>query len=100
VTLGERGAVLVTSDEVLDVPAFAVTAVDSTAAGDAFTAALVVEVARGRPAVQALRYASAAGALATTRPGAQPALPTSAEVERLLRADSNPFVRTSSADGR
>jgi ribokinase len=58
--------------------------VDSTAAGDAFTGALAVARARGLAIREAIRYASAAGALAVTRPGAQPSLPRDAEVRRLL----------------
>ena len=68
-------------------PAFAVRAIDSVAAGDAFTAGLAVELARGRPPARALRFASAAGALTTTRAGAQPALPIAAEVAGLIGAD-------------
>ncbi|HEY0637339.1 MAG TPA: PfkB family carbohydrate kinase, partial [Pseudonocardiaceae bacterium] len=53
---------------------------DGTAAGDAFTAALVVALLRGDPDAGALRFACAAGALTASRPGAQPSLPTAAEV--------------------
>lgn len=64
-------------------PAFAVEAVDTVAAGDAYTAALAL---RWRAGVEeAMRYANAAGALATTKPGAQDAMPTSEEVETLLK---------------
>jgi ribokinase len=56
--------------------------VDTTAAGDAFTAALGVAVAEGKPLPEAVRFACAAGTLAVTRFGAQPAMPTRAEVEQ------------------
>ena len=55
--------------------------VDTTGAGDTFTAALALRLAAGRPARAALEFACVAGALATTRAGAQPSLPTLAEVE-------------------
>lgn len=60
-----------------------VTAVDGTAAGDAFTAALTVALLDGASDAGALRFACAAGALAATRAGAQPSLPTFADVEVL-----------------
>jgi ribokinase len=60
-----------------------VTAVDGTAAGDAFTAALVIALLDGACDETALRVACAAGALTVTRPGAQPALPTAADVAAL-----------------
>ncbi len=67
------------------VPSFPVQAVDTTAAGDAFTAALGVALAEGRELVAATRFACAAGALATTVFGAQPAMPDRSQVEKLLR---------------
>jgi ribokinase len=83
-TLGERGALLTTHDGQELVPAFPVHAIDATAAGDAFTAALACALARGIGIREAVRFANAAGALATTRVGAQPSLPTLAEVESFL----------------
>ena len=61
-----------------------VVAVDATGAGDAFVGAIVVALLDGLEPKDALRFACAAGALAATRPGAQPSLPTRAEVEALL----------------
>ncbi len=82
---GAAGAVLLDeSGTVSRVPAFSVSPVDTTAAGDAFTAALAVEWARGTPLVQAVRFGCAAGALATTKLGAQAAMPTYDEVMSLL----------------
>jgi ribokinase len=66
-------------------PAFRVRAVDTVAAGDAFTAAFALHY-RHASLIEALRFACAAGALATTRPGATPSLPSRAEVEGLLAA--------------
>jgi ribokinase len=60
--------------------------VDTTAAGDAFSGALGTALAGGDSLGDALRFASAAAAIACTRRGAQPSLPTRAEVDRLLRA--------------
>jgi ribokinase len=84
VTLGARGAVVASPEGIAEVPPFAVEAVDTTAAGDAFVGALAVRLRGLETLPQAARYASAAAALACTRPGAQPSLPTAAEVERLL----------------
>jgi ribokinase len=85
VTLGAEGAVLVEEgEEVAWAEPPPVHAVDGTAAGDAFTACLVVSLLEGRPREEALRRACAAGAIAASRPGAQPSLPTAAEVDALL----------------
>ena len=59
-------------------------AVDGTAAGDAFCAALVVSLLQGRERGEVLARACAAGAIAASRPGAQPSLPTTAELEEIL----------------
>ena len=84
VTLGAQGSLACTARDDVRVPAFAVTAVDTTAAGDAFNGALGAALA-GRDILQdALRFASAAAAIACTRRGAQPSLPTRDEVDRLL----------------
>jgi len=84
-TLGEEGAVLIEAGvEVARAPAPRVDAVDGTAAGDAFTACLVVSLLEGRDCEQALRRACAAGAIAASRPGAQPSLPTAVEVDAML----------------
>jgi ribokinase len=84
-TLGEDGAVLLDgASEVARATPPPVHAVDGTAAGDAFCAALVVSLLEGRERSEALSRACVAGALAASRPGAQPSLPTAAEVDRLL----------------
>ena len=86
-TLGEEGAVLLEEGrEVARARSPHVDAVDGTAAGDAFTACLVVSVLEGRDAEEALRRACAAGAIAASRFGAQPSLPTAREVDEILRA--------------
>lgn len=84
-TLGAEGAVLLDHGvEVAHATPPPVTPVDGTAAGDAFCAALVVSLLEQRPRDQALRRACAAGALAASRPGAQPSLPTAAEIDAIL----------------
>lgn len=84
VTLGERGSCARIGDTMISQPAFKVTCVDSTGAGDTFCGALVAALSRGDELTEALRQASAAGALACTQPGAQSSIPTQAEVNRLL----------------
>jgi len=84
VTLGDRGALLVEGDTALHVPAVAVEAVDPTAAGDAFIAALAVGLLGGLPLDAAVRQANAVAALTVTRPGAQAAFPSGAEIRRFL----------------
>ena len=92
VTLGERGALASSAAGDLVVPAFPVTAVDTTAAGDAFNGALAVALAEGAPLWPALRLATAAAALACTTRGARPSLPRRAEVDALLDR-AGPVVR-------
>ncbi|MFW6116028.1 MAG: ribokinase [Chloroflexota bacterium] len=86
VTLGDRGALSVDGQGRLHAPAHAVDVVDTTAAGDAFCAALAVARAEGMGREEGLRFANAAGALAVTRFGAQPSLPDRDEVKALLAA--------------
>jgi ribokinase len=70
------------------VPGFRVASVDSVGAGDAFVAALAVALAAGVGPADAVRAACAAGAAATTRRGAQAALPRPADV---LAATGTPW---------
>ncbi len=84
-TLGAEGAVLLKEgEEIARAKPPRVNAVDSTAAGDAFTACLVVTRLEGYLWEQALERACAAGALAASRPGAQPSLPTADEVDAIF----------------
>jgi ribokinase len=84
-TLGAEGAVLMEGGlEIARARPPQVTVVDGTAAGDAFCAALVVALLVGREREEALAWACAAGALAASRPGAQPSLPTAEEVDRMF----------------
>ena len=85
VTLGSNGALLVTGDRTTHIPAFQVGVVDTTAAGDAFIGGLAAALLKGKSLEEAVRYGNASGALAATKFGAQPSLPTQDEVEQLLR---------------
>jgi ribokinase len=84
VKLGDQGCVYRGADSTFAVPPFAVRAVDSTAAGDTFNAALAVALVEGMAIEQALRFASAAAAISVTRAGAQTSAPARTEVESLL----------------
>lgn len=84
ITRGEKGAVWSSPDGSGQTAAFKVTAVDTVAAGDAFCGALASALARGLSMAEALRWASAAGALAATGRGAVPSLPALAAVTELL----------------
>jgi ribokinase len=85
VTYGAEGAALFENGkEVARAKPPRIDAVDTTAAGDAFTACLVVSLLEGRPREEALVRACAAGAIAASRPGAQPSLPAADELEAIL----------------
>lgn len=90
--VGASGAYYAGEIENVHVPAFPVKPVDTTAAGDAFTAALATVWGR-MPAREALQYANAAGALATTVAGAQPSMPTKAAVKAFLKEHEAPEAR-------
>ena len=84
VTLGEKGAQIVTADNTLLVPTFAVDAVDTTGAGDTFNAALAVGLSEGMALERAVRFANAAAALCVTKPGAADSVPYRADVDALI----------------
>jgi ribokinase len=84
-TLGELGALVLASNQAaVHVPAFKVSAIDTTAAGDAFCGALAAGLAEGKNLEDAVKLGCAAGALATTKLGAEPSLPTRDEIEGIL----------------
>lgn len=86
-TLGAAGAVALRGGtEIARVPALDVVAVDTVGAGDTFVGTLAAELAGGAALEDALRFATAAGSVATTRPGAQPAIPTRQEVDTAMEA--------------
>lgn len=84
VTLGRRGCCARVNGVFLYQPAFHVTPIDSTGAGDTFCGTLVAALSQGKLLPQALRLASAAGALACTRLGAQSSIPTQEDVSTFL----------------
>lgn len=83
-TLGERGALVASEGGTEYVPGFSVQAVDTVAAGDAFNGALALAILRGKLLPEAARFANAVGALAVTKPGAIPSLPSRGEVDDFL----------------
>ena len=88
ITLGAQGALLVQPERCLHLPGVAVEALDTSGAGDAFMAGLAVALGEGKSFEEAIRFANLAGALATTRPGAMPSMPSRAEVEALAGRQS------------
>jgi ribokinase len=88
ITLGANGARVITAGTDKHIPAHEITAVDTTAAGDAFNGALAVMLAEGKPLLEAVNYGMAAGALAATKRGAQPSLPTRDAVEALMQSSN------------
>lgn len=83
-TLGSQGCALIHADGVIRHPAYRVKAVDTTAAGDTFTGYFTAMLAAGKMPQECLRYASAAAALAVTKQGAAPSIPTLDQVEAFL----------------
>jgi ribokinase len=85
ITLGEQGVLLVTPEGRKQFPAHRVEAIDTVAAGDAFVGAFSTGIAEGMGMEDAIRLGNAAAAIAVTRLGAQPSLPTRADVCDFLR---------------
>jgi ribokinase len=90
VKLGDQGCVLVEGKEALLLPAPKVNAVDTTAAGDVFNAALAVALSEGMNLPDACGFANCAAAISVTRPGAQGAAPSRQDVETFARSASLP----------
>lgn len=84
VKMGSEGALLVAGGTLEHLPAFEIEAVDSTGAGDAFTAGLAIALAEGMNDLEAVRFANACGALAVSALGALPSMPDRRAVESLL----------------
>lgn len=85
VTMGEAGALILQDGNIIDVPGVGVDVVDTTGAGDAFSAGLAVALAEDRPLIEAVKFANCCGALACTKLGVIPALGYRAEVEAMYR---------------
>ncbi|MGE5597772.1 MAG: ribokinase [Bacteroidota bacterium] len=83
-TLGAKGAMIVTADGAEHVPGFEVEVVDTTGAGDAFNGGLAVGLGEGKSLREAVRFANAAAALSVTKVGTAPAMPYLEEVEEFL----------------
>ncbi len=90
ITRGDKGLFFKNHDEEMWMDAFRVNPVDTTAAGDAFMGALACGLAEEKPIREALGMANAAGALATTKLGAQPSLPYRKDVDRFLKGVERP----------
>ncbi len=88
ITLGGKGALLATMDEFTFLPAYQVDVVDTTAAGDAFSAGFVVSLLETQDLARSVQYANAVGALTVTKLGAQVSLPSKDDVENFLKAQS------------
>lgn len=84
--MGEKGAIHYHKGEITHYPPCKVTAIDVTAAGDVFTAAMTVEYLRSGDMAKAITFANAAGALAVTKAGAQQSIPTAEEVTAFMKA--------------
>jgi ribokinase len=85
VTLGSKGALIVDNAQATQVDTFKVNVVDTTAAGDAFIGGFATKLLESDNLLSAVRYGCACGALATTKFGAQPSLPTKEEVDNFLK---------------
>ncbi|MDD2844851.1 MAG: ribokinase [Rhodoferax sp.] len=90
VTLGQRGCIARQHDDFVLQPAFRISPLDTTAAGDTFCGTLVAHLGRGETLTRALRTASAAAALACTASGAQSSIPTAAAVDNFLQQQPMP----------
>jgi ribokinase len=84
VTLGANGALIVNKELTKHIPSFKVDVVDTTAAGDAFIGGFASALLQNKSLEEAVRYGCACGALAATKFGAQPSLPTKEDVEKFL----------------
>jgi ribokinase len=100
ITLGSRGSFVATAEEKILVPAFRVRAVDTTGAGDVFNGALAVALGEGKTLLEAVRFASAAGAISITRLGAQPSAPSRAEIDSFLSEPKRSRPRSTTGSGR
>lgn len=85
ITLGAEGSYVLHGQHELVVPAHKVKVVDTTAAGDTFCGVLGVALLEGMDWLESTRFATAASAISVTRMGAQPSIPTRAEIDRFMK---------------
>jgi ribokinase len=91
VTLGEEGAFLANQDQNLLIPGYSVQPVDTTAAGDSFIGGFAASLIKNKSLPDAVDQANLCGALAATRPGAQPSIPTLEELEKFKKSGKIPL---------
>ena len=97
-TLGEKGALLVTASSSARFPALGVPAVDTTGAGDAFNAGLAIGLAYGATLEDAVQFAVVTGGLAVTKEGVIPSLPHRHTVSRFYQTEGLTIPKWFSAD--
>lgn len=93
VTLGDEGVLVVEKNKETQLRVYAVEVIDTTAAGDAFVGAFAVALTEGKSTLEAASFGNAAGALTVTRSGAQPSLPTRAELDQFLEQENQRLQR-------
>ncbi|MEM7618144.1 MAG: ribokinase [Pseudomonadota bacterium] len=84
ITIGPEGSIVADQNDIINIPALDIEAVDTVGAGDAFSGYLCAALDRGEPLESAVREASVAGSITCTKIGAQTSLPDKAEVQKLL----------------
>jgi ribokinase len=98
--LGSRGAFIASKDSLAErLNPFPVRAIDTTAAGDAFNGAFAVGLLLGKDPAASARFATAAAAISVTRAGAQPSMPTMADVDRLLQSTTAAVLQNENGIG-
>ena len=96
ITLGKHGALIAERGNIEYIEGFSVSPVDTVAAGDSFNGAFAVAITEGKPTIEAVKFANAAGALTVTKKGAIPSLPYRSDVERFLAAQQGFLYRAKS----
>lgn len=84
-TLGSKGCLIVENDEVIEIPAFKVEAIDTVGAGDCFNGVLASKLCQDEPLLNAVKYATAAASIAVTRKGAQESMPFIHEIDEQFK---------------